>query len=662
MKNRFKRREFFQRLAVLGAASGAPAVNSIGSDSRSPKLGLVPPKSKIGYIRTEIPTFHIPPYSGDRYSDTVPDTYDIAERAKLAVDGLTELTDPAVDHDIYFLAVFYRNPPVLRHETSDLFVQPKFAEALPLMRTITGSDLNLQVDRAWEAGILKSIGPDGLYYIATEGRPWIREGISAWTPYVLLSNGTMAKSTEAPLRQITNQVVCGRNIGVMTLYYLRDRNPMWNQIICRMIDRWSELAIYRDDYCYYPVALFVPNSKIDPHFEPPTGMLAAESGHRLIQGLAQYYRVSGYEPARILAAKLCNYVRYHAACYDSQGRFINQDPKKIQGHFHSHTFGLLSMLEYALAADDRELAEFVKESYEWARNSTYGCPLTGWYPEAVAATHPYCEGCCMADMIALALKLTGAGVGDYWDDVDRWVRNQFAEGQFTETRWVNGIAQELKPSPVGYNETADHAAERSIGAFSGYTTGDDYGISQPGAMAPTGVAGCCAGNCTRTIYYVWEHMVDYESGHLRLNLLLNRASAWVDVHSYIPYEGRVDLKIRQPCQSVLVRVPEWIEAQGRGVVCTVNGKSQPSGWEGRYVILGAAKPGDTFTVTFPLSERTVRERIGGADYSYIFKGNTAVSVDPPGKYYGLYRRDQYRGGPVRWRKVERFVSTQQIAW
>ena len=56
-------------------------------------------------------------------------------------------------------------------------------------------------------------------------------------------------------------------------------------------------------------------------------------------------------------------------------------------------------------------------------------------------------------------------------------------------------------------------------------------------VAPEGVAGCCAGNCARTIYYVWEHMVDFQGGHLRVNLLLNRASPWVDVHSYIPYAG-----------------------------------------------------------------------------------------------------------------------------
>src|SRR5439155_6741550 len=115
------------------------------------------------------------------------------------------------------------------------------------------------------------------------------------------------------------------------------------------------------------------------------------------------------------------------------------------------------------------------------------------------------------------------------------------------------------PSPVQYNETSDHAVERSLGAFAGYTSGNDYDISSGGVMDPTGVANCCTGNGTRTIFYAWQRMLDYKNNELRVHLLLNRASAWADVQSYIPYQGRLDLKIKKPCDSVLVRVPEWIE-------------------------------------------------------------------------------------------------------
>jgi hypothetical protein len=406
--------------------------------------------------------------------------------------------------------------------------------------------------------------------------------------------------------------------------------------------------------------------------------LGAESSDRLVQGLVQYYRVSGYEPALTLARRLSNYTRYHAGFYDPRGRFIDRDPDKPKGHFHCHAFGLLTMIEYALAAGDRELMDFVRSSYEWAKTNAHGCALTGFFPEVVAPSEdaikkatisPYrvCEPCCIADMVALALKLSEAGVGDYWDDVDRWVRNELAVAQITETDWIYQASRNLPPTSVAYNETADHVGARISGAFSGYTTGNDYGI-EFGAygiagVKPTGVAGCCVGNGTRSIYHVWQRMLEYDGGQLRLHLLLNRASAWADVHSYIPYEGRVDLKIKKTCQSVLVRVPEWIDSRSAHLVCTRNGAREQFAWDGRYVKVGPAKPGDTVTVTFPISERIERNvRMGGVDYTLALKGNTVVSVDPPGKFYPLYERKKYLASRAPWRKVTRFIPEQEIRW
>ena len=62
-------------------------------------------------------------------------------------------------------------------------------------------------------------------------------------------------------------------------------------------------------------------------------------------------------------------------------------------------------------------------------------------------------------------------------------------------------------------------------------------------------------------------MLDCRDGCLRVNLLLNRASTWVDVHSGLPHQGRVDLKIKSPCQTVLVRLPEWVPLDSDKVVC-----------------------------------------------------------------------------------------------
>lgn len=66
---------------------------------------------------------------------------------------------------------------------------------------------------------------------------------------------------------------------------------------------------------------------------------------------------------------------------------------------------------------------------------------------------------------------------------------------------------------------------------------------------------CCTGNGTRSIYYLWDHALRYEGGHLRVHLLMNRVSEWADVLSHVPYEGRVDVSVKQPV-AVSVRRPE----------------------------------------------------------------------------------------------------------
>jgi hypothetical protein len=58
----------------------------------------------------------------------------------------------------------------------------------------------------------------------------------------------------------------------------------------------------------------------------------------------------------------------------------------------------------------------------------------------------------------------------------------------------------------------------------------------------------------------------------------------------------------------------------------------------------------------------VQERIDPVTYSLVLRGNTVVSIDPPSTNGALYQRTAYRGGPVQWRKVKRFVAEEAIQW
>ena len=445
-----------ERLQFEGLHKADPSI------STTTKAGAGEPR--IHYMRTEIPVFSIPPYKGKRYTALVPDTIDLAENCRKAVHCLTSLTDSKLDYDTYFSG----GPP---HCFSDI-CGVKWQEALPLMRIASGSTESMQVDETWMKSQLKAIGPDGLFYI---NRPYLPdENMSGWVTQVATADGFVPLKGHK-LDQFCETVVQGRILNVFTIYYLRDKNPMWLEAMRKMVDAFGRLTIDKGDYAYMPLRVYEPGAKIPAGAPMPLEMGAEELGGRFIGGLAEYYGVSGYEPARKLDEKLVNYFRHHAKYYDEQGRYAqagtNNTLRTGLGHFAGHSHGICFMLEYAIATHDRELIEFVNKSYEWAKANTYGCLETGWFPEIVEPAHSWSEPCCYADMVAQALKLTELGAGDYWDDADRWIRNQLVEGQ-----------------------------------------------SEGGGYGP----GCCTGNATRALYYAWSRILGCKDGNLRVNLLMNR--------------------------------------------------------------------------------------------------------------------------------------------
>lgn len=646
------------------------------------RLGQVSP---VRYIRGQAPPFQIPVYRGLRYSDTVPDTLDVAERAKLGIHALTSITDPAFDYEIYWSANFFRNPAVVQHDFNDWVQnQEGLMEALPLLRNATGDDANHQVDQAWMTTILRSIGPDGLVYLPLDGRPWGRLNAVGVDP-VWKTDGSQSNFHDPAITQVANASTCQRILGTMTLYYIRDQNPMWRATAEKMVGRLSALAIRREDYVYFASGSFAPYAKVDPNAKMSLGSTWGVSWNtRLVQGLMQYYRATQFEPARELAQKLVVYTRYHGEIFYPDGRWyldpeIRGDfesdavPNSIRrnypvagvqfgGHGHGHGIALLSVIDYAHGVGDNQLLQFAKTSFEWARNpgAEYGVStLVGWFPEFYVPDYPSCEGCIVGDMLSSAAKLSSLGIGDYWDDVDRWVRNQFFEQQLTSVDWVHRLAARSPAKPVGRFESADRAAERNVGAFGGGASGSDWALG----VASPGIGHCCTGTCTRAIYYVWEHMVERSGEDLRINLLLNRASRWADVYSYIPYRGQVEVKIKEQCRNLRVRAPEWVRESDPALKCTVNARVRAPQWEERYVDLGAVKPGDAVVLTFPIAERTIREKIGAQTYTLTVKGNTVLSIDPEGKNGPLYQdRAKYRSSEVAWKHVKRFVPEQDILW
>lgn len=229
--------------------------------------------------------------------------------------------------------------------------------------------------------------------------------------------------------------------------------------------------------------------------------------------------------------------------------------------------------------------------------------------------------------LALAIRLTDAGLGDYWKDVDQYVRNHLVEAQLVSLELLKetselGPADEVKTS----QETADRTVERCVGIYCA-----DASVT---AIPNTTSIGCCTGNGTQALYYAWD-------GAVQVNLLLNRASSWIDIDSYLPYQGKAILK-NKTTERISVRIPTWADRQ-------------------------AVQPR---TIEFPMVE-TTEKYCGGPVTSrsrtaicFFFKCNTVVDVSPrQGKpAYPIYLRDRFKQNSAPLKKATRFASNTVIPW
>jgi hypothetical protein len=231
--------------------------------------------------------------------------------------------------------------------------------------------------------------------------------------------------------------------------------------------------------------------------------------------------------------------------------------------------------------------------------------------------------------------LADAGLGEYWDDVDAIARNQLAEQQYC--------------SPTLLREVS-HGAPHIEDYVGGFTES-----SSPTA-APPEMYGCCSANGSIGLYYAWHGITRFNDGVATVTLFLNRASSWMDIDSYLPYEGRVELHNKQ-ARMALVRVPNWVEL--KEVRSFVNNGSARPATSGRYLVFADLQKGETIRLEFPNPESKEEHTIGGQRYQVSLRGSTVIDIQPRASDPGLvqlYQRSHYKAQTAPMRTVRRFAA------
>jgi hypothetical protein len=460
-------------------------------------------------------------------------------------------------------------------------------------------------------------------------------------------------------------------VFAMLNWEARDGNSGWNDWIDLLAKGLRHDAIHVEDRAYYPM-----QSGIDPegtwhfmHFDgtlpiaykPPDEPVSDQQGlegaaksdqNRPLSALVHDYQLTGNPDSLKTAQELERFILKPGMWQDTSTEGYPGNEHGIwAGHGHNNSQALNALLDFAMLENNDWLKQFVREGYDQAVRN--GVVRIGYFPAWVQPEkfnrpgwlHGVTETCAVADVLVLATKMSDAGIGDYWDDVDSIIRNQLAAQQ------INDIA--LMRRAAGSGPESDALLKRFAGGF--------------GNAAPNGVphmvcdlAGCCTANGSEALYYAWYGITHFDAGVATVNLFLNRASPWMDVDSYLPYEGKVILHNKQ-ARKALVRIPGWLNTSE--VTTYVDGKAIHPPQAGRYLVVDNLKPKDEIRLEFPVREETDKYTVDGKIYQVKFRGSTVVDISPRDtdpKDYPLYECDTLASGKAPMKNVKRFIADRLI--
>jgi hypothetical protein len=318
------------------------------------------------------------------------------------------------------------------------------------------------------------------------------------------------------------------------------------------------------------------------------------------------------------------------------------------GHFTGNVQFLCALLDLGIAQKSAYLKQFAREGYE--HTSRNGIARMGWYPSWIMPEkfqrpkdlHGISDNGGVAATLILAAKLSDAGMDDYWDNVDAIVRNHLIEQQFTDRNAMRKMS--------GGDPKNDASLARFVGGC---------GAGEPTAIKPE-IFGSSSASTAVAFYYAWHGITRFDQGVAQVNLFLNRVSPWIDVESYLPYEGKVILRNKQ-AEAARVRIPWWIDA--KDLTLTLNGKPIEVDQRGHFLMADRIKKGDVIALNFPLRARTDKYFIHDQSYTIKYRGSTVVDIQPRNtdpKMIALYQRDALKVTKAPMHTVKRFVADRLL--
>jgi len=528
-----------------------------------------------------------------------PATHFWQEAALLAMAALPHRVDEHRDGQPYFWISLTSHPPCLQHQSWDYCdMSGRWVDALALGRLMTGSHAYVATEEGLRRFLLGRRNPrDGLFYNAEAPDIGSRAAADMFCQSRVMLGllSWWQESGDQRLEGYLEGLVHGLHAaaawdGAMASYPA----TLWSN------GRWLNL----------PDRAAALDPKVAPALSAP-GYWACQVG-----GLMAYHALSGSVSALSLAGGLARTYVERSGAVGPDGSYVG----------HTHSGGVLpttvGILRYGLATGDEDLVRWAQRVYDFTVSQA---SRFGWLSDGVGFPSGYfwgqfCETCALADYLELGILLSEAGLGDYWDVVERCARNQLLENQFRE------VDSFLPPG------TDPRVTAGALGTFEC--------AARPNSLLGwgEGLEGCCIGSGLHALYLVWAHALSEVGDTVSVNLPISRSTEMLEVIAEEPYAGRLRLLIRRPC-SVDLRLPAHTTAGEVQVI--VDGRPVVGARQGARLLLPHLDAGAHVIIAYPLSEREERETIAGQEYTLHWRGSTVVDIDPPGQRCPTYQRAAY---------------------
>jgi hypothetical protein len=350
------------------------------------------------------------------------------------------------------------------------------------------------------------------------------------------------------------------------------------------------------------------------HLLGEDGWLEAEPGWinyttgRAILALTTYYRASRDEMAVDLAKRLAD---------DNIEKTFTADGalKQAAGrHLHSTTGTMAALLDLGVLTGEARYLEIGRRLYDgelkrWRTS-------WGWAKESRSDSAGRGEANNTGDYIEAALTLAQAGHRDYFDDAECFIRNGLLASQVVNTDWIVQ-SEEHDTEDYAYSDIR----ERARGAFA-FTTPNGYHSYNTDLM----------GGAIRALCKACVASVTEDDDSCRINLLFSGSYPRLAIHSDLPRENHVRLRIREDI-ALRIRLPRTQPDDTTGpqnTVLLVNNKPRPPAWEGPELVVGHVRSGDTITVSFVMPRRHVQEMARGWEpvFDVEWQGSTVTALAP----------------------------------